>query len=298
MMRRHLKTLLTLTLLAALLASCLPAALMEGAAGGAVQLDLDPEGGYAGDYVVIINGNLGAKDYLSTGMIGDQVEKDIRPLKLPHPNFKDMSVYNAPQKGSPDPFLPEDDSLKQEAMADLQEGHLKVFRMDDESSPGGSKILFKLLHVGTHCRVWTPVNPDYHPLDSLDPGYAGEIAREFDANYPRMTRMFGVPDSLPGDGRIELLFYDIASNLAGFFKSLDLYISYMDRGVVHDGNHLPILHMDTFGFGSILQVDEQGHPHHQVERVYPTVSHELQHLLFSARNFREHPYTETVELEG
>ena len=139
MMRRHLKTLLTLTLLAALLASCLPAALMEGAAGGAVQLDLDPEGGYAGDYVVIINGNLGAKDYLSTGMIGDQVEKDIRPLKLPHPNFKDMSVYNAPQKGSPDPFLPEDDSLKQEAMADLQEGHLKVFRMDDESSPGGQQ---------------------------------------------------------------------------------------------------------------------------------------------------------------
>lgn len=40
MMRRHLKTLLTLTLLAALLASCLPAALMEGAAGGQPVLPL------------------------------------------------------------------------------------------------------------------------------------------------------------------------------------------------------------------------------------------------------------------
>lgn len=37
-MRRHLKTLLTLTLIAALLASYLPAALMEGAAGSRVQL--------------------------------------------------------------------------------------------------------------------------------------------------------------------------------------------------------------------------------------------------------------------
>ena len=296
-MRRHLVTLLTLTLIAALLASYLPAALMEGAAGSRVQLDLDPEGGYTGDYVVIINGNLGGKGYLSTGMIGDQIDKDIRPLKLPHPNFKDLSVYDALKKGIPDPFLPEDDSLKQEDMAALQAGHLKVFRMDDEWSPGGSKILFRLLHVGTHCRVWTPVNPDYYPLDSLDPGYAGEIAREFDANYPRMTRMFGVPDRLPGDGRIELLFYDIAASAIGFFKSLDLYVSYMDGGVVHDGNHLPILHMDTFGFGGIMQVDEQGHPRHQVARIYPTISHELQHLLFSARNFRDRPYTEPVDLE-
>ena len=73
-MRRHLATLLTLTLIAALLASYLPAALMEGAAGSRVQLDLDPEGGYTGDYVVIINGNLGGKGYLSTGMIGDQID--------------------------------------------------------------------------------------------------------------------------------------------------------------------------------------------------------------------------------
>lgn len=283
---------------------CSPAGILsarrpDGRGGGQPRsIGLDPDGGYTGDYVVIINGNLGGKGYLSTGMIGDQIDKDIRPLKLPHPNFKDLSVYDAPQKGSPDPFLPEDDSLKQEDMAALQAGHLKVFRMDDEWSPGGSKILFKLLHVGTHCRVWTPVNPDYYPLDSLDPGYAGDIAREFDAKYPLMTQMFGAPSRLPGDGKIELLFYDIAGQVIGFFWPVDVFVSYREGGQVRESNHLPMLHMDTFGVSSILQVDDQGKAHHQVDRIYPTITHELQHLLFMERNFSEYPYDETIDLDA
>lgn len=297
-MRRHLVSLLTLTLIAALLASYLPAALMEGAAGSRVQLDLDPDGGYTGDYVAIINGNLGGKGYQSTGMIGEQVDKDILHLKLPHPNFKDLSVYDTLKKGIPDPFLPEDDSLKQEDMAALQEGHLKVFSVLDRRSPAGDKLLFKLLHIGTHCRVWTPLNPDYHPLDSLDPGYAGDIAREFDAKYPLMTQMFGAPSRLPGDGKIELLFYDIAGQVIGFFWPVDVFVSYREGGQVRESNHLPMLHMDTFGVSSILQVDDQGNPHHQVDRIYPTITHELQHLLFMERNFSEYPYDETVDLDA
>ncbi len=296
-MRRHLVTLLTLTLIAALLASYLPAALMEGAAGSRVQLDLDPEGGYTGDYVVIINGNLGGKGYLSTGMIGDQIDKDIRPLKLPHPNFKDLSVYDALKKGIPDPFLPEDDSLQREAMEDLQEGHLKVFRMDEDSNPADGKMMFKLLHIGEHCRVWTPQNPDYYPLDSMDPAYAGEIAREFDRVYPRMTQIFGAPQRLPGDGKIELLFYNIPGSYIGFLAPRDLFIRFIADGEVHDSNHLPILHLDTFGVASIQQVDDQGVAHHQVDRIYSTMIHELQHLLFMDRNYTSNPFTETVDLD-
>lgn len=95
--------------------------------------------------------------------------------------------------------------------------------------------------------MWSPLNPDYYPLEAIDPTAAEELVADFDGHYDFMTRVFGAPVNLPGDGIINLMCYNVHEpTLAAFVNLADLYERISVGGKQYQSNALAMLHLDTY----------------------------------------------------
>lgn len=276
-------------------------------------VDLKPP--YDGDYLLAANVNTAAYgDRESTGTLPD-VEDGAERFYCEKNGYsagkENICGYDENGRGLIDPasFLPEltvDEEAAQYS-ADLApalersyvEGETKSFKLqtgDEEHT----WVSCKCVAAGDYCTVWVPTD-DPILVDSASRmrEYMRTLADEFDAQYPKMTEMFGskrIADEIYGDhdGKTALLCYDICgdgknniygSYTAGYFWALDTSAPYANG----TGNNLDCLHIDSW------QGMDRSSNGATLNPTYSkgTMVHELQHMInFSICREKESRFNE------
>lgn len=255
-------------------------------------LDESPEGGYQGDYIVVLNGDYPDGRRLSTGFLNKLIETDIPALKVGDNRAPDPNMYRSKAYRGEDPYaakvangqMPEDNSWGV--------GAQRNFIVErTPASPDGKSIAFQVLAVGEHCRIWTPMNPDFYPLDAIDPTYAKQAAAEFDAQFPHTARVFGDFLDVRGDGLVNILFYNIDGPIvSGLTSYYDFYEEVTISGKGYRGNAAPMIHIDTFGVAGIIRMDAEMEASHDITRCFPVMTHEFQHLIYESKRYLDPDY--------
>ncbi|MCM3118422.1 Ig-like domain-containing protein [Neobacillus sp. MER 74] len=155
-------------------------------------------------------------------------------------------------------------------------GDSKYFWVSNLETNADYQISARLAYRGTKANVWVNNNQ----ITDYD---AQKLGEEFDHSiYSTVTNNFGVPSDVDGDGKVNILTYDIQDGftgsggyVAGYFWAGDLYNLTIS-------NKSEIFYIDTYPtMGSSLTKD--------VTKAYDTLAHEFQHMV----NFNEN-----VLLEG
>ena len=246
----------------------------------AFAIDDNATGGYTGDYVVIYNPGTSTTSGVSTGSLSGLIDTTVSTTG--GMTVDERNAFIREKTDADRPYIIDVDSefgfidinsLKDNpTKATYNVGTTKSFSIYNYS-PGGSSITFKVLYVGDHCRIWTPTVSNYYPLDGIDTSFAQTVAEEFDANFARMTSSFGNFRDSNGDGKVNLMFYNIDDGwtpgngyTAGYFWASDF--SY---------NGLPMLHIDTYP--GVKWETTSGETRVDIEGCYGTFMHEFQHLI-------------------
>lgn len=242
-----------------------------------VTVDTDPAGGYEGDYVVIYNSNESAYSSASTGSLAGLIETEVYGSAVP--------AKAAPAEGDI-PYIIDVDA-REEAAAESAEkqprgalredfyvGMTRNFYIANYNPAGTGNLQFKLLYQGLHCNIWTVTQAAYKPLDLINEDYARIAAEKFDSQFDLMTLSYGNFNDMNGDGRVNLMYYNIDDGwelgqgyIAGFFSRAD-FTSY---------NYLPMIHIDTYP--GVQYVNAQGEVRDQFTRTFGTIVHEFQHCI-------------------
>lgn len=246
---------------------------------GRLVLDMDPEGGYQGDYVLIYNPSTGYSN-MSTGNMTGLIETSIDPYAKGETVISDpdelykidvdglIAAKNA-EAEKPEPPAGE--------KASYNVGDTKSFSISNYS-PGPSTLTFKCVAKGDHCYVWTPAQDltNYYALDGIDPTYPQLACDEFESKFDQMRSSFGEHDNgSQGDGRVNLMYYNIDDGfqpgsstgyVAGYFSSMDYY-----------SNGLPMIHIDTYP--CVYYVNTQGEEIYRLSNSFSVFCHEYQHLI-------------------
>ena len=260
-----------------------------------VTLDTDGSDGYSGDYVVIYNPNTSGAG-LSTGNMSGLIETNIGTNAAPavpsapaEPYMIDVDARFAEQakkdgitRESVKSPVPENDYK-------FEVGDTMEFSIMSYSPLPNWTIEFKVLAKGDHCYIWTPTstNANVHPLDSIDPSYGEIAAAEFDSKFDLMQSSFGDHENGAGDGRLNILYYNIDDGwqlgqgyVGGYFSPWDFFT-----------NQIPCLHVDTYPGVHYTAAD--GTEINDIARTYNVMVHEYQHLI----NFSNTENMETWENE-
>lgn len=235
-------------------------------------LDRDGSDGYTGDLVLVYRPALEGGS-APMGTLDGLVETTTNEIPVREETYLQTSSGFG---NGEDPYLTDEIRLA-DPCYDLENGDLwqvgfrRVFsneRMKDR--------LFAVSAVGERCRVWSPVNPDYGPLEDIDPIYPEQLAREMDAAIPVLERSFGAIPDIRGDGKMNILCYDFDSPVAlGVTNFYEIYNEMLINGQMIQGKGLPIVHINTAPLiqGSYSELSE----------FYTSVVHEMQHVIFSAQ---------------
>jgi fibronectin type 3 domain-containing protein len=161
-----------------------------------------------------------------------------------------------------------------------QQGDSKSFWVTDFTTYSDYQINGKLLYSGTRVDVWVANNQ----ISAQD---AAKLGQEFDQNIrPIMEQSFGYESDVDGNGKINILCYDIKDGfngsggyIGGYFYGGDLF------NQLHS-NHSEVFYIDTYplmGGGTTRDVTAS----------YDTLVHEFQHMVNFNRNvFIEGSYTQ------
>ncbi len=249
-----------------------------------VTIDTDPAGGYTGDYVVIYNpGDTAVGE--TTGSLAGKVVTDLTANVVPtrmKANEADEDIpYIIDVDAEVAEFVPEEPAPKFEASRDTYVlGSTRTFGLYNYPPVSGYDLdfTFKVIAVGQHCRVWTPVNADYHPLDLINEDYAGIAAARFDEKFELMQASYGDFNDVVGDGKVELLFYDIGDGwqpgqgyVAGYFWQED-----------YRYNNCAMLHVDTYP--GVAYTNSAGNYIEHFDDCFGTIVHEFQHCINYSQN--------------
>jgi hypothetical protein len=154
-------------------------------------------------------------------------------------------------------------------------GDSKSFWVSNLETDEYYQISAKLLYSGTHSYIWVFNN-------QITQDDATKLGKEFDERiYPLIHQYFGKESDVNGDGKINILCYDIQDGfdgeggyVAGYFDPNDLFTD-------NHSNHSEIFYIDTYplmGTGSTKDVTQ----------AYETLAHEFQHMV----NFNENVFIE------
>jgi hypothetical protein len=130
---------------------------------------------------------------------------------------------------------------------------------------------FRIAAEGEHCRIWSP---EEDGIRFTEEQTAAMLEQFETVIYPSDTAYFGGFRDLSGDGKLEVLTYEMNStSVCGFFDSYDLYtyeeISVIDPDDADSYNCLPIININT------RMADRDA-------VVYGTLAHEFQHLILQS----------------
>ncbi|UYG93821.1 Ig-like domain-containing protein [Cytobacillus firmus] len=232
------------------------------------------EEGPSNKYTIISNESVLADSYQSTGQFSINNDKYASNKKLKQDAYRldvkkpfDVRKNKGKQLGS----------YKSKRSA-YQLGQSKYFWVYDFSSYADYQINATLLYSGSKANVW--VNNS-----QLTQKQAEDLGKEFDEGiHPVITNHFSGESDVNGDGKINILAYDIQDGfngsggyIAGYFYPGDLYnIQY--------SNQSEIFYVDTYplmGTGAAKDPSAS----------YETLAHEFQHMV----NFNQNVFIEGDE---
>ncbi|MGY6213123.1 Ig-like domain-containing protein [Cytobacillus firmus] len=232
------------------------------------------EEGSSNKYTIISNESVLADSYQSTGQFSINNDKYASNKKLKQDAYRldvkkpfDVRKNKGKQLGS----------YKSKRSA-YQLGQSKYFWVYDFYSYADYQINATLLYSGSKANVW--VNNS-----QLTQKQAEDLGKEFDAGiHPVITNHFSGESDVNGDGKINILAYDIQDGfngsggyIAGYFYPGDLYnIQY--------SNQSEIFYVDTYplmGTGAAKDPSAS----------YETLAHEFQHMV----NFNQNVFIEGDE---
>lgn len=260
-----------------------------------VTLDTDGSDGYSGDYVVIYNPNTSGSG-LSTGNMSGLIKTNVgtnaapaAPTAHAEPYMIDVDAQFAEQAKKDGITRKSIKSPVNNGGYRFEVGDTMNFSIMSYSPLPDWTIEFKVLAKGEHCYIWTPTstNANVHPLDGIDPDYGAMAAAEFDSKFDLMQSSFGDHENGAGDGRLNILYYNIDDGwqlgqgyVGGYFSPWDFFT-----------NQIPCLHVDTYPGVHYTAAD--GTEINDIARTYNVMVHEYQHLI----NFSNTENMETWENE-
>ena len=260
---------------------------------GDVVIDDDGSDGYSGDYVVIYNPSTSGYGTASTGNMSGLIETEVG----------EDAVHPMPAEMADRPYRIDVDGAMAEQAAGLEKpvggtsvrtsfnvGDTHTFSLNSSYCPlPSSSVQFKVLAKGEHCYIWTPTSTasNVYPLDQIDPTFGDICAAEFDSKFDLMQSSFGDHENGIGDGRLNILYYNIDDGwqlgqgyVGGYFSPFDFFT-----------NQIPCLHVDTYP--GVHYVNAEGVEINDISRTYNVMVHEYQHLI----NFSNTENMETWENE-
>lgn len=130
-----------------------------------------------------------------------------------------------------------------------------------------SKLSAKLRAKGDYCYIWVPDNYWGNGTNAVSQSIVTNLQKKFDSMYPRITNVFGYPDSNE-TSRIHILIFDLFSDsrngsVFGYFMSKDYY-PYDD---MYRSNECCMFYLDAFLTNKMS------------EMAYSTLAHEFQHMI-------------------
>ncbi|MBS4178096.1 Ig-like domain-containing protein [Lederbergia citrea] len=154
-------------------------------------------------------------------------------------------------------------------------GDSKSFWTHNFATNKDSQITAKLVHVGSIANVWVHNNQ----ITTAD---AKKLGDEFDKKiHPLITQYFAKESDVDGDGKINILCFDIQDGFSGSGGYVGGYFYGGDLFDMPNSNKSEIFYMDTYpsmGMGSSKDVTA----------VYDTLAHEFQHMV----NFNQNVFVE------
>ena len=130
-----------------------------------------------------------------------------------------------------------------------------------------NKLSATLRAKGDHCYIWVPDNYWGNGTNAVSQSIVTNLQEKFDSMYPRITNVFGYPDSIENT-RIHILIFDLFSdnrtgNIFGYFMSKD----YSPYDETYHSNECCMFYLDAY-----LTKDK-------LEMAYSTLAHEFQHMI-------------------
>ncbi len=263
-------------------------------------IDMDGSDGYTGDYVVIYNPSTNGSNGISTGNMSGLIETQVGTsggFAAPAPGLEAGAGYMVDvdgilaQEAKAAGIMP--GMRRNEAPAErslsFEVGDTRDFYIASYSPIPGGDIEFKVLAKGEHCYIWTPTSTaaNVYPLDGIDPTFADIAAAEFDSKFDLMQQSFGDHDNAQGDGRLNILYYNIDDGwqpgqgyVGGYFSSWDYFM-----------NELPCLNIDTYP--GVHSISTDGTVTDDISKTFNVMVHEYQHLI----NYSVAGYMDTWENE-
>jgi large repetitive protein len=127
------------------------------------------------------------------------------------------------------------------------------------------KLNAKLLYSGSKVNVWVHNN-------EITEGNAKQLGEEFDNRiYSSVINHFGPASDVDGDGKINLLCFDIQDGFQGNGGFIGGYFNQMDVFDVPGSNKSELLYIDTY--------PALGKNKNELTYAFSTIAHELQHLV-------------------
>ncbi len=276
-----IKRSLALLIAALFVLAVVPAASAEGESTrgthSGVTLDTNSVGGYEGDYVVIYNPSDSTYSSASTGSLAGLIETEVygsvSPAGVKQNAERELYRLDADAEVEASvagqPVLPRED-LREEFTV----GMTRNFYIANYNPAGTGYLQFKLLYQGAHCNIWTVTEAAYKPLDLIDESFASAAAEEFDAKFALMISSYGSFNDMNGDGRVNLMYYNIDD---GWTWGQGYVAGYFSKGDFESYNYLPMIHIDTYP--GIQYVNGEGVTKTHFEDTFGTVVHEFQHCI-------------------
>ncbi len=241
-------------------------------------LDRDGSDGYTGDLVLVYHPALGNDGSKSMGTLDGLVETTENRVPTREGTYlKTSGLYS-----EPDPFLTaairQADPCYELTGGDRwQVGFPHVFNI---GAGCPDEMLFQVSSVGEQCRVWSPVNPDYGPLEGLDPAYPDQLPREMDQAIPVLEQTFGPIPDIRGDGKMNILCFDcdLPAPL-GWTDPKDLFDELSINSAVLQGNRLPIVIINTAPLVQGVNSDLS-------QLFYTSAVHEMAHSIYGAQHIQ------------
>lgn len=235
--------------------------------------EFNGESDSADDFVIISNESTNAAGTQSTGTFQVNNEKYSFDKKL------NLVAY---QMDADKPFNIEKNQDKMfskqqtEKMPDYRTGDQKPFWVTNFTNNQDYQINASLVHSGSKTNIWVHDN-------QISADDAKKLSDEFDRSiHPTIVSHFAPESDVNGDGKINILVFDIQDGFSGSGGYIGGYFYGGDLFNTTHSNQSEIFYIDTY---PLMGMDSNK----AVENSYETLAHEFQHMV---------NYNQNVFIEG
>jgi len=227
---------------------------------------------YTGDVLLVSNESESGTSRAFTGTLSE----DFLPTSFTYSDNLEMEAFMVnPEIPLPYDAFPENIAVPGDTFELSSIGDTREFWVLDFATNKYYQLTATLQYAGQHSEVWV------ESTELITESEAAELGSEFDSEiYPLVTEYFYTPSDVDGNGRVQILCFDIRDNFATTGAYVGGYFSSGDLFSISNSNEAEVFYIDTYPtmyYPKDKPVD--------VSRSYSTLAHEFQHMVNFNRNY-------------